>query len=82
MDTHDWRPVSVLYLSPIRALLNNQEDRVTKLAGLVGRRAFKWHGDTSPANRKRFVKDPADILLTTPESVADLPPISPLRGLK
>ncbi|NUP07978.1 MAG: DEAD/DEAH box helicase [Polyangiaceae bacterium] len=69
MDTEDWRPVSVLYLSPIRALLNNQEERVIKLSGLVGRRAFKWHGDTSPGERKRFVADPADILLTTPESL-------------
>ena len=27
MDAEDWRPVSVLYVAPIRALLNNQEDR-------------------------------------------------------
>jgi len=69
MDTEDWRPVSVIYLSPIRALLNNQEDRVSKLAALVGRRAFKWHGDTTPSTRKKFINDPADILLTTPESL-------------
>ena len=69
MDTEDWGPVSVLYLSPIRALLNNQEGRVSKLAALVGRRAFKWHGDTTSSARKKFVNDPADILLTTPESL-------------
>ncbi len=69
MDVDDWRPVSVVYLSPIRALLNNQEDRVAKLAGLVGRRAFKWHGDTAQSARRRFLKDPADVLLTTPESL-------------
>ncbi|WP_441286836.1 DEAD/DEAH box helicase [Sorangium sp. KYC3313] len=69
MDTEDWRPVSVLYLSPIRALLNNQEERVAKLAGLVGRRSFKWHGDTTPSARKAFLRDPADILLITPESL-------------
>ena len=69
MDEHDWRPVSVLYLSPIRALLNNQEDRVARLAGLLGRRAFKWHGDVTPGPRKAFLRDPADILLTTPESL-------------
>src|SRR5271165_5549476 len=38
MDVGDWRPVSVIYLSPIRALLNNQEDRVGRYAGVVGRR--------------------------------------------
>ncbi len=69
MDTQGWKPVSVLYLSPIRALLNNQEDRVQRYAALLGRRAFKWHGDVAPGPRKRFLGDPADILLTTPESL-------------
>lgn len=69
MDTEDWKPVSVLYLSPIRALLNNQEDRVEKLTGLIGRRSFKWHGDTTQSARKKFLKDPADVLLITPEAL-------------
>jgi len=69
MTDEDWRPTSVLYLSPIRALLNNQEDRVARLAGFVGRRVFKWHGDVDTGPRNRFVDDPADILLTTPESL-------------
>lgn len=69
MDSQDWRPVSVLYLSPIRALLNNQEQRVSRYAGMLGRRAFKWHGDVTASQRKKFISDPTDILLTTPESV-------------
>lgn len=69
MSEEDWRPTSVLYLSPIRALLNNQEDRVQRFAGLVGRRAFKWHGDVGDSERRRFLEEPADILLTTPESL-------------
>lgn len=69
IDTHDWRPVSVLYLSPIRALLNNQHERVARYAALIGRRVFKWHGDVSAAARAPFLRDPADILLTTPESL-------------
>lgn len=69
MSDGDWRPVSVLYLSPIRALLNNQETRVSHYASLIGRRAFKWHGDTGPTARRRFSADPCDILLTTPESL-------------
>lgn len=69
MDSEDWRPVSVLYLSPIRALLNNQEQRISRYAGLIGRRAFKWHGDTSQSARKQFLLDPTDILLITPESL-------------
>ncbi|MDD9942795.1 MAG: DEAD/DEAH box helicase [Myxococcales bacterium] len=69
MDTEEWSPVSVIYLSPIRALLNNQEDRVERLADLVGRRAFKWHGDVNQSARKRFFRAPTDVLLTTPESL-------------
>ncbi|MCC6750667.1 MAG: DEAD/DEAH box helicase [Deltaproteobacteria bacterium] len=69
MDERGWRPVSVVYLSPIRALLNNQEERVSYYAGLVGRRAFKWHGDVGQSERRRFLREPADILLTTPESI-------------
>lgn len=69
MNEEDWRPISVVYLSPIRALLNNQEDRVERLAGMLGRRAFKWHGDVGPGPRRDFLRDPADILLITPESI-------------
>lgn len=66
MDADDWAPVSVIYLSPMRALLNNQEARMGKYAGMLCRRAFKWHGDVTASQRKKFLQDPADILLTTP----------------
>jgi ATP-dependent Lhr-like helicase len=69
IESEDWRPVSVLYLSPIRALLNNQQDRIANLSGLIARRSFKWHGDTGPTERKRFLRDPTDVLLITPESL-------------
>src|SRR5690606_31767197 len=36
---------------------------------MIGRRVFKWHGDVTTAARKKFFAAPADILLTTPESV-------------
>lgn len=69
MDTEDWRPVSVIYVAPIRALLNNQEARLSQFAGMLGRRAFKWHGDVSDRAKADFKGDAADILLTTPESL-------------
>lgn len=69
MHAEDWKPVSVLYLSPIRALLNNQDARVARYAEMMGRRSFTWHGDTGESARKHFLKDPADIVLTTPESL-------------
>jgi ATP-dependent Lhr-like helicase len=65
----NWHAPSILYLTPIKALINNQEERLTHLTGLVGRRAFKWHGDVSTSMRKAFLREPADVLLTTPESL-------------
>lgn len=62
-------PVSVLYVSPIRALLNNQEPRLAQLTAMVGATAFKWHGDVGPAARRRFLADPSQVLMTTPESL-------------
>lgn len=67
--TEDWGGLSVLYVSPIRALLNNQEQRLRNYFALVGRRAACWHGDTTPGQRKRILDDPPDCLLTTPESL-------------
>jgi len=64
-----WEPVSVLYLCPIRALLNNQEDRLRRYARFVGMDAFKWHGDVAASARERFKRAPVHLLMTTPESV-------------
>jgi ATP-dependent Lhr-like helicase len=69
MDVEDWRGVSVLYVAPIRALLNNQEARLSKLTGLIGRRAGKWHGDVKEPARRRLIDDPPDVLAITPESL-------------
>ena len=62
-------PVCVLYVSPLRALLNNQEPRLMQLAGLVGASAFKWHGDVGQTDRGRFLSEPSHVLMTTPESL-------------
>lgn len=61
--------VGILYVSPLVALLNNQEERAVTLAGLLGMRAFKWHGGVGASPRKAFLNDPAEVLLTTPESL-------------
>lgn len=83
MDSEDWRAVSVLYVAPIRALLNDQEHRISRYCGLIGRRAMKWHGDTKTGERRAFVGDPTDALLTTPESleVMLMSPAIPARRL-
>ena len=69
MLTEDWSGLSVLYVCPIKALLNNLEPRLREYAELVGRKVGIWHGDVRPAARKRILEDPPDLLLTTPESI-------------
>lgn len=62
-------PVCALYVCPIRALLNNQEERLRQYARMVGLEVFKWHGDVSASVKARFRREPAHILMTTPESI-------------
>lgn len=61
--------VGVIYIAPIKALLNNQEERLGTYCEMVGLRRFVWHGDVTDADKRKFVKEPAQLLMTTPESL-------------
>lgn len=63
------RSVGTLYIAPIKALLNNQAERLGLYTEMVGLRRFVWHGDTPSNERQRFLKDLAELLMTTPESL-------------
>ena len=69
MDSEDWRATSVIYVSPIRALINNQAPRIERYAGLIGRRSALRHGDVTQRDRSAYLREPTDFLLTTPESL-------------
>lgn len=69
MVQEQWSGLSVLYVTPLRALLNNLYPRITKYGDWVGRRVGLWHGDVGDTERKRILAEPPDILLTTPESL-------------
>jgi len=61
--------VGVLYVAPLRALLNNQAERLGVYAEMVGLERFVWHGETTSYERKKFLREPAELLMTTPESL-------------
>ncbi len=61
--------VGAIYVAPIKALLNNQEGRLGGYTEMVGLRRFVWHGDVPDPDKRRFVKDPSELLMTTPESL-------------
>ncbi|WP_112468615.1 DEAD/DEAH box helicase [Streptomyces triticisoli] len=69
MAEQKWNGTSVLYLCPLKALLNNLAGRVDTYAQWLGRRAALWHGDTKESQRQRIRTEAPDILLTTPESL-------------
>jgi ATP-dependent Lhr-like helicase len=62
-------PIAALYLCPIKALLNNQEDRLRSYTRMVGLDVFKWHGDVSDSKKEGFRAAPCHVLMTTPESL-------------
>lgn len=69
MLEEEWSGLSVLYLCPIKALLNNLSTRLERYARLLGRRTALWHGDIKAGARRAILRDPPDLLLTTPESL-------------
>ena len=69
MSTEDWRGTTVLYVCPLRALLNNLQPRLSSYAQWLGRTAEVRHGDTTAGQRRQLQAQPPDILLTTPESL-------------
>lgn len=69
MLSENWQGLSVLYICPIKALLNNLEERLSYYGHLLGRRVGVWHGDISTSVKNKILADPPDLLLTTPESI-------------
>jgi ATP-dependent Lhr-like helicase len=69
MAEQGWTGTSMLYLCPLKALLNNLVGRIDAYAQWLGRRAALWHGDTKESQRQRIRTEAPDVLLTTPESL-------------
>ncbi|MBV9997782.1 MAG: DEAD/DEAH box helicase [Verrucomicrobia bacterium] len=67
--TEGWAGTSILYLCPLKALLNNLHPRLGVYFGMVGHRVCLWHGDTAPGERRRIESEPPACLMTTPESL-------------
>ncbi|WP_083652070.1 DEAD/DEAH box helicase [Pseudomonas sp. PA27(2017)] len=63
---------TVLYISPLKALINDQWDRLSRLCERLEVPVVAWHGDVSASRKHRFLKTPEGILLITPESLEAL----------
>lgn len=63
---------SVLYISPLKALINDQWTRLTGLCESLDIPVVAWHGDVAASRKHRFIKDAKGVLLITPESLEAL----------
>lgn len=60
---------AVLYVSPLKALINDQAGRLEALAEACGQPLHRWHGDVSADAKRRARERPAGVVLITPESL-------------
>jgi ATP-dependent Lhr-like helicase len=61
--------ISCLYLSPLKALINDQEERFRTFCIPVSLSVMKWHGDVARGERSWMEGEPPHFLMITPESL-------------
>ena len=66
---HGGPGVSCLYISPLKALINDQEERFATFCTMTGLDLMKWHGDVPKGDRSWKSAEPPQILMITPESL-------------
>lgn len=67
-EEEDVGGLSVLYVSPLKALINDQFERLRDLFEPLHVPVFRWHGDVSSSRKKR-ARQEGGLLLITPESL-------------
>ena len=73
------RGFDLVYVGPLRALINDQFERLKDLCAKTELPVYPWHGDISQGVKTRARKNPRGVLLITPESLEAL---FVLRGLE
>jgi ATP-dependent Lhr-like helicase len=61
--------ISCLYISPLKALINDQEERFRTFCTPTSLSVMKWHGDVSRGERSWKDGEPPHFLMITPESL-------------
>ena len=68
----EMRSVSVLYVAPLKSLINDQFYRLEELLDASGIPVTHWHGDVGAGHKKKLLKNPEGILQITPESLESM----------
>ncbi len=61
--------LSAIYVSPLKALINDQARRLEEMTEALGIPVHSWHGDVAASRKQKALRDPSGILLITPESL-------------
>ncbi|MFB2973885.1 DEAD/DEAH box helicase [Aerosakkonema sp. BLCC-F183] len=64
--------IGVLYIGPIKALINDQFDRLNDLLKEADIPVWAWHGDVLRSRKEMMLKNPQGVLQITPESLESL----------
>ena len=64
--------IGVLYIAPLKALINDQFERLSALCLDQGISVTAWHGDASQSRKRKLLKEPSGIVQITPESLESL----------
>lgn len=63
---------TVLYIAPLKSLINDQFGRMEELLTESGVPVFHWHGDVGASEKTGFLKHPGGLLQITPESLESM----------
>ena len=72
LDEDPPQSVGVLYIAPLKALINDQFGRLTELCEEEDIPVTRWHGDVPQSQKRKLLKKPAGIVQITPESLESL----------
>ena len=64
--------VGVLYIAPLKALINDQFGRLSELCEEENITVTRWHGDAAQSRKRKLLSKPSGILQITPESLESL----------
>lgn len=64
--------IAAIYISPLKALINDQFKRIEAMGDFVGIKVTPWHGDINTHVKAKTIQEPSGILLITPESLESL----------